>query len=49
VSDRRYVLIDPVTGAQIYAGDYSEAEVRELAERLAPGYRYEIREVTAHA
>ena len=44
--DRRYVLIDPVTGARIYAGDYTEAEVRKLAERLARGDRYEIREVT---
>lgn len=49
MSDRRYVLIDPVTGAQIYAGAHSEAEIRKLAERLAPGYQYEIREVTAHA
>ena len=41
------MLIDPVTGARIYAGEHTMAEVKKLAERLAPGYRYEIREVTA--
>ena len=42
---RRFILVDVVTRAQIYADAYSEEEAHKVAERLAPGYRYELVQV----